>query len=973
MNTGSNNTSSAASPATRAQSISRWACVLVSGVAVGITLTVFQVVHLKVSPNEQLIASMQHDDGQLMQERKVSDPLPRGLILDRAGRTLAIDSIGGLLYVDVRDLYRDTELRNERLAKLMANGKVVVENGRTYSIEQKLVDGKKVAERKQIPDMVTNPIMALAYELSPVLGKPASEIADDIIYRPAEEAGQPRPSRIAPELRRLPDSGELSAEDLAQLPRWVVLAKDMDDKQIGLLKQAKEAGGPSSSLRGAHLLPKGERERPYGVTGAALVGLTGRDTLLADLEVDVQELYRSTAEYNAYSGEEGIRRAAANVGLSREFIDDPIVEFAIDLTDIMRPGRPHKPDASVKELTAAFKDLSSKNKAKRTAAEAKVQAAMEKYDAAEATWQAKAAPLRNDIIARLHAVVPMELRTLPTDGSFTDADFARLPKSVVVLSDMVRGDIQRVRAAQALANTPDPNDNGNRDQSFKAVVAANVSSKQEGVIGLSGFERIAGDPSGGPLNSADGYTTFVSAMNGAVISITPDGYKPGEAGKPVRLSIDISIQEMVERRVNHTVFSAADSKAATANAQGGRCVVVDVETGEILAAYSVLNTKTGRTPITSDFALEQKGLSDEERAALGRMRWATDPFEPGSIFKPFVWGWAIDHGFARRSETISLPAGPVTFTDGRAKRTIKEAHATSFGTKTWEQVLVKSVNTGMATIAMRMGCDEMRHCLDRWGFGHSTHAFGQLANPALDGEATGLMPPAREWDNKTKALLSTSFGQGISVTPLQLVHAFTAFCRNGDMVPLTLQPVASDSLSGSTPVLSANAVQETREVMELVIKEGTGKRLMDVLKYRAFGKSGTAQLAQPPSKEHPRGFYPADQHLSSFVIGAPFDHPKIAVLVTIEQPDEKHLGDSYGGGAMAGPCAAYIVNDVLEYLGVPTEKPEAGQLAYKDAELQDWKDAGAPAPTKVAAKPAAKKSQPAAKPQAKQKLASAAR
>jgi len=95
--------------------------------------------------------------------------------------------------------------------------------------------------------------------------------------------------------------------------------------------------------------------------------------------------------------------------------------------------------------------------------------------------------------------------------------------------------------------------------------------------------------------------------------------------------------------------------------------------------------------------------------------------------------------------------------------------------------------------------------------------------------------------------------------------------------------------------------------------------------------------------------------------------------VTIEQPDEKHLGDSYGGGAMAGPCAAYIVNDVLEYLGVPTEKPESGQLAYKDAELQDWKDAGAPAPTKVAAKPAAKKSQPAAKPQPKPKLASAAR
>jgi cell division protein FtsI/penicillin-binding protein 2 len=113
--------------------------------------------------------------------------------------------------------------------------------------------------------------------------------------------------------------------------------------------------------------------------------------------------------------------------------------------------------------------------------------------------------------------------------------------------------------------------------------------------------------------------------------------------------------------------------------------------------------------------------------------------------------------------------------------------------------------------------------------------------------------------------------------------------------------------------------------MEDSIRAGTGKKLKDILRYTAFGKSGTAQLVNP------KGGYYDGRYISSFIIGAPFDDPKIAVLVAIEDPDLKKTGASYGGGALAGPCAAHIVNGALDYLGVPSD----GELVYSEKKKSD--------------------------------------
>ena len=137
------------------------------------------------------------------------------------------------------------------------------------------------------------------------------------------------------------------------------------------------------------------------------------------------------------------------------------------------------------------------------------------------------------------------------------------------------------------------------------------------------------------------------------------------------------------------------------------------------------------------------------------------------------------------------------------------------------------------------------------------------------------------------------------------------------MVPLTIAPLTIDSLNASQPVLGEAAALVTREVMQDVITKGTGKKLIDILHYTGFGKSGTAQLVKPT------GGYFDDRYMSSFLLGAPFDRPKLAILVTIEDPDKTK--GPHGGGALAGPCAARIMNEALEYIGVPT----AGELVYK--------------------------------------------
>ncbi len=489
---------------------------------------------------------------------------------------------------------------------------------------------------------------------------------------------------------------------------------------------------------------------------------------------------------------------------------------------------------------------------------------------------AEAAPILAEITERTDPALHVLQKELSPEL------WARCPRYIVLATALSDAQVDALRTAKVPGAVLSPRPV--RAYPYGGLAAPIIGKVGADHKGLSGYEFRAEKA----LSPTDGRVTYLCDNRGQVISIPEHGLQVGAEGDDIALSLDMVIQEIAERELKATVESA--------NASGGRCIVLDTETGEVLAACDTLRNETGRTPITTD-----PGAKID--ASLARLRWVTDPFEPGSIFKPFVWAWAVQGGFARPNETIRLPDGPLTLTDGRAKRTIHEAHRTSYGTKTWENVLVKSVNAGMATVALRMPMQEMKDMLSGFGFGKKTDI-------GIPGETAGQLPPGDEWTNRTRAQTSVAFGQGVSVSALQLVHAFSAFCRDGTMVPLRML-VGARSSATPIPVLTEPVVMVTREAMEKVITEGTGKRLKPILHYRGFGKSGTAQLATP------KGGYYADRYMSSFLLGAPYDQPKLAILVTIEDPDKKKLGDGVGGGALAGPCAAKIMNGALEYIGVP--------------------------------------------------------
>jgi cell division protein FtsI (penicillin-binding protein 3) len=295
------------------------------------------------------------------------------------------------------------------------------------------------------------------------------------------------------------------------------------------------------------------------------------------------------------------------------------------------------------------------------------------------------------------------------------------------------------------------------------------------------------------------------------------------------------------------------------------------------------------------------------RPGLGRNRCVTDPFEPGSIFKPYVWAWATMLGKVRPDEILPTPAnGPIVVSDGKSRRAIDDVK--HYGPSSWRKVLIKSMNAGMSIVAMRMTKAEMQEAMHAFGFDRKTGC-------GVPGESNGIFPDRTNW-SMVYTQCSVSFGQGISVTPAQLVEAFTAFCRDGTIVPLTIEKIDPDAVIPTRRVLPEATTLATRDAMRGVMTEGTGHRAEKIADYQVFGKSGTADLPDPKTRR-----YFGDRYTSSFIAGAPFQNPKIAVIVVIDDPDKHKLGhNNYGGGAIAGPCAVEIINETLAYLGIPSDR-----------------------------------------------------
>ncbi len=395
--------------------------------------------------------------------------------------------------------------------------------------------------------------------------------------------------------------------------------------------------------------------------------------------------------------------------------------------------------------------------------------------------------------------------------------------------------------------------------------------------GLAGMELLFEET----LAPRDGRLTYLRDANRRALWIDPDAHRPSVDGRDVQLSIDLVIQQFVEERLSQAVTEF--------NAGGGRAIVLDCRTGEILAMCDVLNPRTGWDEVTTD-------PGRAIHPALGRNRCVTDPYEPGSTFKPFVWAVATELGKAQPDEVLPTPSGPAYHTT--QGRRIRDSHY--HGPVSWRRVLVKSINSGMAMVAERMSYDELQGAVAKFGFGRKTGC-------GLPGESAGLVTSAKRWTHHTQT--SVPMGHEIAVTPVQMVRAFSVFARDGTLPTLriTVQTPEGEMYPVRHQVIPVEVAMLVRSVLREVMVEGTGRRAQSD-QYRIFAKSGTAQLPKPKG-----GGYFEDRYVSSFIGGAPLDDPRIVVLCVMDDPD-KALG--HYGGAIAGPVVRDIIDHTLTYLGV---------------------------------------------------------
>jgi len=409
--------------------------------------------------------------------------------------------------------------------------------------------------------------------------------------------------------------------------------------------------------------------------------------------------------------------------------------------------------------------------------------------------------------------------------------------------------------------------------SLAAHVLGFVGQEEQGLEGLERMfdERLAG---------RKGQAYILADRRRRPIWSEPDQFVAAEDGEQLVLTIDAMIQAWAEEAIAEAreKFHAASATA----------IVMDPRTGAILALANVPTFDPNRW--------------SETQADSRRNRAVTDPSPPGSCAKPFFAAVALERNAVRLGEVLYCENGYWA-----AARLHDAGHR--YGNLTFEEIVIKSSNIGMAKLGMRLGNERLYEALVGFGFGRRTGVW-------LPGESSGLVYPLARWTRLSTTRIP--FGQEFSATPLQLVTAFAAIANEGKLLrPKILRGVldsrgrvvadlAEPEVAGKA-LDPATARKMIDRALVGVIEQGTGKACR-IPGYRVFGKTGTAQKIDPETRSMSHTRY-----LGSFLGGAPADDPRVVVLVSVNEPDHS-LG--YYGGTVAAPAVKKILERTLKYLGV---------------------------------------------------------
>lgn len=343
----------------------------------------------------------------------------------------------------------------------------------------------------------------------------------------------------------------------------------------------------------------------------------------------------------------------------------------------------------------------------------------------------------------------------------------------------------------------------------------------------------------------------------------------GEEGKPLRLTIDQRIQAIAYRAVKQAV---ADYRATSASA-----VMLDVKTGSVLAMVNAPSYNPNNRNDWQSFNM--------------RNRVITDALEPGSTVKPFVVLAAMENGVADEKTIIDTSDGIMRIGGSRVRDTSR------IGKANLALILKKSSNIGVAHLALSMPLNALLGMYNSVG-------LGELSGLNLIGETKGIFPNRRRWSQFEIATLA--FGYGLSVTPIQLVHAYATLGNYGKYQPIHI--IEGNSEDFSHQVADPKLAKKVLEMLEGVTQPGGTATKAAIPGYRVAAKTGTSRKASA-------GGY-SDEYVGVTAGIAPVSNPRLALVVIVNEPQ----GDIYYGGAVAGPVFAEIMKGALQILNIAPDE-----------------------------------------------------
>lgn len=360
---------------------------------------------------------------------------------------------------------------------------------------------------------------------------------------------------------------------------------------------------------------------------------------------------------------------------------------------------------------------------------------------------------------------------------------------------------------------------------------------------------------------------------------------PIQPGADIVLTIDRTLQRIAE---DHLARALEDTGAS-----GGTILVMDPHTGDILAMAS-----------EPSFDVTNLDLTDPNLDfSLFRNRAVTDLYEPGSVFKVITMSAALDAGLVNPNTTF-VDTGAIVI----GARTIRNFDLSFHGRQTMTQVLQRSLNTGTAWVAKTLGTDLFYWYLSQFG-------FGEVTNAGFAGEAPGIVKEPGNLFWSEVDLATNSFGQGISVTPLQIVRAYSVIANGGELVrPRLIRAIITADGVRVVPVVIERRVlrEETARTMWRMMQavvDGVDGHPAQVIGWPIAGKSGTSDVAEG-------GVYLEGEFIASFAGFAPADDPRVVVLVKIDRPQGETEYERFGG-VVAAPIYAALMEAILPYVGSP--------------------------------------------------------